>query len=98
MDKQKERQTHSQTHALPSIYGWANILKALFDTFYFTTFASLIPFVKDKALQASRIVSWCLSQIAGSTVNPPFLVSEIGGFHVPTRLYFLKNQQVYQLA
>jgi hypothetical protein len=40
--------TDTQTHDLPSIYGQVKFFMPFFDTFHFTTFASLTPFVKDK--------------------------------------------------
>ncbi len=40
-----DRQT--QTHAVPSIYVWAKIFMPFFDTFLFTTFVLVTPFVKD---------------------------------------------------
>ncbi len=48
------RQTDRQTHAFPSIQGWAKIFNAFFDTFLFTTFASLTPFIKDKHKSTTR--------------------------------------------
>jgi hypothetical protein len=44
----KDTQTNRQTHDLPSTYGWVKSFMPFFDTFHFTMFASLTPFVKDE--------------------------------------------------
>ncbi len=79
-----DTQTDRQTHKPPSIYGWVKFFMPVFDTFHFTMFASLTPFVNFGFYDWSTISS--LGQNMSKFIKIEWLiysslVSQCSGMH-----------------